>query len=359
MKILHAIYSFNIGGSETMLVDIINQQCKTDVVNLLIVNDNLNQSLLETIDKRVSVFLIGRKEGNKLQLFAVFWKINAILRKIRPDVIHCHDSNLFPFFAKWRRKTCLTIHNVKLPSLFFKYYGKVFAISSSVREDVKKRTGIDVEIVYNGIETENYLPRTNYDFFPKEEPFKIVLVSRLFPSQKGQHIAIEALRLLLEKYQGINVKLFFVGTGEALEILKNSAVRENVDKYIVFHGQADRLWIKNNLKDFHLLIQPSLYEGFGLTVIEGIAAGLPVIASDIDGPKEIFDILKAGICVEAGNPNDLADKIYQIYICYTSGNLLNYNYVITDKTKLKLFDIHTTASCYLEQYRNLIGNNII
>lgn len=104
MKILHAIYSFNTGGSETLLVDIINQQCKTESVSLLIVNDKFNQSLLETVDKRAGVFLIGRKEGNKLQLFTSSGKINAVLRKIRPDVIHCHDSNLFPFFAGWRKK---------------------------------------------------------------------------------------------------------------------------------------------------------------------------------------------------------------------------------------------------------------
>ncbi|MDR2622904.1 MAG: glycosyltransferase family 4 protein, partial [Dysgonamonadaceae bacterium] len=350
MKILHAIYSFNTGGSETMLVDIINQQCRTEAVNLLIVNDKFNRSLLETIDKRVGVFLIGRKEGNKLQLFTTFWKVNAVLRKIRPEVIHCHDSNLFPLFARWKKKTCLTVHNVKLPSLFFKCFGKVFSISSSVREDVKKRTGIDAAIVYNGIETENYLSRTNYDFSPEEEPFKIVLVSRLFPSQKGQHIAIDALRLFVEKHPGINVKLFFVGTGEALDILKNSAVRENVDKYVVFHGQADRLWIKKNLKDFHLLIQPSLYEGFGLTVIEGFAAGLPVIASDIDGPKEILEILNAGLLVNPGDPADLAEKITEVYENYVSGNILNSGFLVKDKKRMEIFDVQKTVTNYLEKY---------
>ncbi|MDR0733446.1 MAG: glycosyltransferase [Dysgonamonadaceae bacterium] len=351
MKILHVIYSFNTGGAETMLVDIINQQCKTEPVNLLIVNDKFNRSLLETIDKRVEVFLIDRKEGNKLHLFSAFWKTNALLRKIRPDVIHCHDGNLFPFFAKWRKKTCLTVHNVNLSALFFKYFEKVFSISSSVREDVKKRTGIDAETVYNGIEVENYLPRTDYNFLPEKEPFKIILVSRLFPAQKGQYIAVEALRLLSAQYPNINLQLVFVGTGEALEMLRNSVAQKNVEKYVVFHGQADRLWIKENLKNFHLLIQPSLYEGFGLTVVEGFAAGLPVIASDVDGPKEILSVLKAGLRVEVGNPRDLADKIYQIYTAYVSGNLLNHNYVITDKTNLRMFDIHATAFRYLALYR--------
>jgi glycosyltransferase involved in cell wall biosynthesis len=357
MKILHAIYSFNTGGSETMLVDIINQQCKTETVNLLIVNDKFNRSLLEMIDKRVEIFLIGRKERNKLQLFTVFWKINAVLRKICPDVIHCHDNKLFPFFITQSWKTCLTVHATYLSDLFLKHYRKVFAISASVQQQIKQRIGLDAELVYNGIEIAQYNTRTHYDFHPQTEAWKIIQIGRLCPEIKGQDIALKAITLLKKQFSEQNIQLTFVGNGEAFDKLKSLAIENKVNDKIIFLGQKSRQWIQEHLKDFHLLIQPSIYEGFGLTVVEGIAAGVPVIASDIDGPKEILDILKVGICVEAGNPNDLADKIHQIYTCYTSGNLLNHNYVITDKTKLKLFDIHTTASYYLEQYRNLIDSN--
>jgi glycosyltransferase involved in cell wall biosynthesis len=350
MKIIHSIFTFAIGGAETMLLDIINQQCKSASVSLVIVNDKINPDLLQAIDQRVDVFLLNRKESDKFRLLPVYLKIQAIVKKINPDVIHCHDHKLFPFFVNWRKKTCLTVHNVALPVMFLKYYRKIFAISVSVQQDVKKRTGIDTEVIYNGIETGNYLSRTNYDFNPQNNTFNIVFISRLYPLQKGQDIAIEALRLLREKHSGMNVKLFFVGDGEALEMLKNLADEKKVGEYIVFHGQADRSWIKRNLKNFMLLVQPSLYEGFGLTIVEGFASGLPVIASNIDGPKEIIDTLRAGLLVNPGHPADLAEKIYQVYESYVSGNILNSGFLVKDKKQLDIFDIQRTAQNYLEKY---------
>jgi glycosyltransferase involved in cell wall biosynthesis len=350
MKIIHSIFTFTTGGAETMLADIINQQCQSASVSLIIVNDKINPDLLQAVDQRVNIFLLNRKESHKFQLLPAYWKIRAIVKKINPDVIHCHDYKLFPFFANRKAKICLTVHNVNLPVLFLKCYRKIFAISISVQQDIKKRTGIDAEVIYNGIETGNYLPRTNYDFNPRNDTFKIVFISRLYPPQKGQDMAIEALHLLLEKYPGMNVKLFFVGDGEAMGMLKELAVQKKVDGHIIFHGQADRAWIKKNLKDFMLLIQPSLYEGFGLTIVEGFASGLPVITSNIDGPKEIIDILRAGLLVNPGDPADLAEKIYLVYENYVSGNMLNSGFLVKDKKQLEVFDIQRTAQNYLEKY---------
>jgi glycosyltransferase involved in cell wall biosynthesis len=350
MKIIHSIFSFTIGGAETMLVDIINQQCKSASVSLIIVNNKVNSDLLQTVDQRVDVFLLNRIESDKFQLLPTYLKIWKIVKKINPDVIHCHDHKLFPFFANRKAMTCLTVHNVNLPILFLKYYRKIFAISISVQQDIKKRTGIDAKVVYNGIETGNYSPRTNYNFNPLNDTFKIAFISRLYPQQKGQDIAIEALHLLLEKYFGMNIKLFFIGEGEALEILKKLAVEKKVEEHIVFYTQANRSWIKKNLKDFMLLIQPSLYEGFGLTIIEGFASGLPVITSNIDGPKEIINTLQAGLLVDPGDPSDLAEKIVEVYESYVSGNILSSGLLVKDKKQLDIFDIQRTAQNYLEKY---------
>ena len=333
-----------------MLADIINQQCKSASVNLIIVNDKIDFNLLRTISQQVNVFLINRKENNKFQLLPTYLKIRTIVKKINPDVIHCHDSKLFPFYVNWRKKTYLTVHSTSLSVLFLKQYRKIFAISIPVQQDIKRRTGIEAEVVYDGIETESYLSRTNYDFNPHTDVFKIVLVSRLCTSIKGQDIAIEALHLLLEKHSGLNVELFLVGDGEALDSLKKLAVHNQVDKHVVFYGQVDRSWIKEHLKDFILLIQPSLVEGFGLTIVEGFASGLPVIASDIDGPKEIMNILNAGLLVNPGDPADLAGKIEKVYESYVSENILNSGYLVKDKKRLEIFDIQRTAQNYLEKY---------
>ncbi|GHT63973.1 hypothetical protein AGMMS50239_20860 [Bacteroidia bacterium] len=74
MKIIHSIFTFAIGGAETMLADIINQQCKSASVNFIIVNDKINPDLLQAIDQRVNVFLLNRKESHKFQLLSAYLK---------------------------------------------------------------------------------------------------------------------------------------------------------------------------------------------------------------------------------------------------------------------------------------------
>jgi len=350
MKIIHAIFSFNVGGAEMMLIDIINEQCKEASVSLIIVNSKINADLLNTIDERVTVFSLIRKESSKIQLLSAFLKINQIIKKIDPNVIHCHDNKLFPFFIQWKRKTCITVHSVNLSIAFLKHYRKIFAISAAVQQNIKELTGIDAQIIHNGIEIDQYLPRANYNFDLEKDEFKIIQISRLFPKQKGQHIAIRAISLLKEQNLNLNFKLYFVGGGEALTELEDLALRYNVQDCIVFQGAVDRKWIKTNLQNYHLLIQPSLIEGFGLTIVEGFACGLPVIASDLDGPKEIIETLQSGLLVKPNNPVDLADKIYQVYQAYISNTLKDSNYILKDKNKLKIFDIQTTAKMYMKQY---------
>jgi len=354
MKIIHAIFSFNVGGAETMLVDILNQQCKEAFVSLIIVNEKLNIDLLNTIDKRVNVYLINRKESNKLQLLSTFLKINQIVNKITTDVIHCHDNKLFPLFILQHKKTILTVHNTNLPCSYLKYYKQIFAVSEAVKKDVKKRANVDAQLVYNGIAIDEYEQRT--DYIP-QQLLKIVQISRLNLKQKGQHVAIQAIAYLEEKYPGVNFTLSFIGDGEDKDKLKALAVEKGIETKVVFLGQKSRLWIKKHLQDFDVLIQPSLYEGFGLTIIEGLAVGLPVIASNLEGPKEILDFLNVGLAVETGNPNDLAEKIRQVHDDYVSGNLLNTNYLIRDKKQLAAFDIQTTISRYAKFYQMISYEN--
>jgi len=350
MKIIHSIFSFHVGGAETMLIDIINQQCKEASISLIIVNDKVNINLLNTIDKSVNIYLIKRKESNKIQLFTTFFKINRIVKKINPDAIHCHDNKLFPFFIRWKRKTCITIHSINLSIAFLKYFSRIFAISDSVKNNIKERTGINAHIVFNGIEIEKYKSRENYSFDPKKDEFKIIQISRLSPKQKGQHIAIHAISLLKKQYPDINIKLFFIGGGEAIKELEELAVKLTISSQIVFLGTIDRSRIKNDICNYHVLIQPSLIEGFGITITEGFACGLPVIASNLDGPKEICHLLNAGLLVYPNDPVDLAEKILQVYQSYVSNTLKGSNYILKEKKQLKIFDIQTTATLYTKHY---------
>ena len=60
------------------------------------------------------------------------------------------------------------------------------------------------------------------------------------------------------------------------------------------------------------MVQPSIYEGFGLTVAEGMIAGLPVLVSDVEGPMEIIQNGQYGYCFQVGNAEDMANKLVEM-----------------------------------------------
>jgi hypothetical protein len=91
MKIVHIIFALQTGGSETMLVDIVNEQVLKVDVNLVIINDSYNKELVQQIDNKVKVYFINRKEGSR-NPFSVI-KLNALLYYLNADIIHCHNQS--------------------------------------------------------------------------------------------------------------------------------------------------------------------------------------------------------------------------------------------------------------------------
>ena len=351
MKVLHVIFQFTVGGAETMLVDIANEQCKTADVYILIINDQIYEQLLQSFDKRVTIILINRKRGNKIQLISTFFKIQKLLSSIKPDAIHCHNNNLIYLFPFHREKTCVTVHSVNLSNKYLSYYGKIFAISKAVKIDLKERSNIESVLVYNGIKLDDFKQRIKYNFNPTLDEFKIIQIGRLSARQKAQDIAIKSISILAKTNPEINIQIYFLGEGESLEMLQKLAEDYQVNDKVTFMGLCPYEWVKCNLHNYSLLIHPSTFEGFGLTVIEGFASGLPVIAGNVDGPKEILEQLNAGLLVQPSDPEDLANKIRTIANSYISGEIDNSNYIIQNREELNMFDVKTTANRYLENYK--------
>jgi hypothetical protein len=88
MKILHLIWAFTVGGEESMLVDILNEQSKTEEVHLMIVNQLESSSLVATISKNVKIHRIRRKPRSRNILDLIHCNLKIL--KLHPDVIHCH-----------------------------------------------------------------------------------------------------------------------------------------------------------------------------------------------------------------------------------------------------------------------------
>ncbi|WP_320997445.1 glycosyltransferase [Bacteroides nordii] len=343
MVIVHIIFSFLRGGTESMLVDILNEQVKTEKVSLIIINNLFNQELLNSIHKDIRIIRLNRIPGSH-DIFA-FIKLYYYLLKISPQIIHCHDVNIVKMLFFTKAKLCFTLHNVQSKLSDIKKYDKVFAVSNAVKEYIKEQAGIEAQVIYNGIFPDFIEKRKS----PPGAPFRVIQIGRLDKDIKGQDLLIQAVSEVIKK--GHDIELYIVGNGKSYDYLKKITDKLGIEQKIFFLGEKSRNEIYTNLHKYDLLVQPSLFEGFGLTIIEAMAAHVPVLVSNLAGPMEVINEGECGDYFEAGNLADLTAKIENII-----------NNPLTDNIKIKkaservntYFNISHSAQCYLNSYNDLI-----
>lgn len=361
MKVAHIFWSLTYGGIETMLVNIANAQAADGAeVHVVVINDLYKEELIRAFDDGVTVHLLHRKYRSKGIGF--IFRLNRLLMRIKPDAIHLHGSRIYTFL--WRKRlsrvASATLHDLPtgsvrrgglagrvFPFLFSSgnvYYidkvKHVFAISEAVKYELWKNYEVKSTVVYNGILTGKFRLRENKN---PDGVMNIIMVSRLEHEMKGQDLLIEAAK----KLNG-SVHVDCIGDGSSREFLENMVKELQLETTVSLLGSKTQKYIADHLADYDLFVQPSRWEGFGLTVAEAMAARVPVLVSAGQGPAEVTCGDKYGWVFENGNVDDLAIKIKYIYNHYDeamekANNALNY---VRDT-----FDVAVTAKKYLDLYK--------
>ena len=344
MRIAHVVWGMKTGGVETMLVNIINEQVKTEKVRLYIVNNFIDEFVVEKISPICKVVRLNRQPKKKDYLKIL--KLNLMLLEFWPNIIHIHSRRISKILiGRW--KMVRTIHNPNNVPYEYPKMKALYAISDIVRDVTIKQGFPNVKTIYNGITTSDF--KTREGEAPSNGIYNIVQVSRLRIKHKGQDILLNALSLLLS--QGIkNFVLHLIGEGESEQELRQMTADLSLTDHVCFEGVKTQEYLYQHLCDYDLFVQPSRYEGFGLTVAEAMAAKLPVIVSDIQGPMEVIDNGKYGISFKSEDVEDLADKLKTVL----QGG---YDYSLIDKAYNHIreyYDVATTAQRYLEEYRKLL-----
>ncbi|PUU91026.1 glycosyltransferase family 4 protein, partial [Halanaerobium sp.] len=162
-------------------------------------------------------------------------------------------------------------------------------------------------VIENGIDTKKFniaKPYSKEKLVSKcnDDNIFVTMVGR-FSEQKDQKTLIKAINKVNK-----NVHLLLVGEGKFLdehkEYVNNLGLKDRVH-FLGFRNDIERI-----LKTSDIVVLSSFWEGFGLAAVEGMAAGKPVIASDVSGLREVVE--GAGLVFEQGNEKELADIINKL-----------------------------------------------
>ncbi len=209
--------------------------------------------------------------------------------------------------ANWLIGSYVVIMEKLIPHIYKN--NRFMVISPSTRSDLASR-GIApdrIDVVLCGLNHELY---RNLDLERNEDP-TIVHLGRL-RKYKSVEIAIRAVEIIRKKLP--EAKLLIIGDGPYKSALEDTVEKAGMEEAVEFKGFMETEDVVKCLNKAHLLINPSPKEGWGLTVVEANACGMPVVASDRPGLRDSVWVGETGYLVPYGDENAFAEKSLELLL---------------------------------------------
>ena len=348
MKVLHVISSLEIGGAQRLLSDLLPLQTRAGIdVSLLVLKTEDTGFTRKVVDGGVPIISLGVRSFRN-PLLAI--RLQRIIKNY--DVVHAHLVHALYLCSIAARglktKLVYTEHSTSnnrrgkgfmrpIEKWIYGRYEKLISISEQTQVALQgwlQSNDNRFVVIQNGVDTKVFS-----SIHREKIPNSLIMVSR-FARSKDQETVIRAMKLLDEK-----VTVRFVGDGENLEHCKQVAKEMGVERQVVFLGaRAD---VANLVAESYIGIQSSNWEGFGLTAVEMMAAGLPVIATEVDGLKQVVE--GAGLLFSVGDVETLAQHVKHIF----NDKIFYDSLSEASKERAGEYDVSMTARLYVDVYKSL------
>lgn len=217
--------------------------------------------------------------------------------------------------------------------------------TSAEREHIAKDAKL--ELIPNGIDVSavrNAVPRQKNELGIPNDAFVVGMIGRLSP-QKAPDVFIHAAKLIHESIP--NSAFIIVGDGEERATIEDYANKNNLNLYVT--GWTDDPY--SYLKVFDVALLLSRWEGFGLAIVEYMAAEKPVVATNTDAIPTLIKNGTDGLLVEVDNPEDVRDKVIWLYNNPRKAKIMQQRAL--DKV-IKNYDINRVVEQHIQMFSNLL-----
>lgn len=192
--------------------------------------------------------------------------------------------------------------------LIWKNSSAVVSNSQGLKElALKSKSDQKIDIIYNGIDINIFHPDTKVK---DRKKFIVTLGGTRITPRKGIKYLIEAVHKLVSRYPQIYVTI--IGEGSEKESLENLSKDLKIKDRITFLDRVDNHNIPPYYQEASVFILPSLNEGMSNAMLEALASGLPIVATDTGGTQELVKDGVNGFIIKMKNSQDIADKLEKI-----------------------------------------------
>jgi len=329
-NLLYLITDLSLGGAQKVLIHIIEHLDRNWFHPMMVACLYGGDSPIGDDLRNMGIPVYDLKMNKKWRLDGL-WRLYKLLRTKDITILH---SSLFhanmaarlvgtldhtPIIITWRQ-------NINIGSNFRDCTNKltsslddhVVAVSENTRQIELRATGVPqdkVSVVHNCIDVARYeltksLDRNKIrvDLVIPEDAFLLGVVGRLH-HQKGLFYLLDALPIIKNSIE--QVELLIIGEGDLKNDLEAHADSIGVSGFTRFKGP--RSDIPEILSALDVFVLPSLWEGLPLALLEAMASGLPVIATNVGGIPEVVIDRETGLLIQPSNSQTIADAVLLLF----------------------------------------------
>lgn len=336
IRVLHLVHAFQTGGAERVILELTRHA--SDASHNYVCSLTKAQDLATQLDsKRVGFTCLNKRAGNDPRIIAA---LSRLIDEEGIDVVHAQGWGTFIeglLAAKWSSK--------RRPAFIFAFHGKTMedvahgiplrrriaqrvaqcftdaciAPAAHMADDYARSVGLRrerIDVIYNGIDIDGFGRDSRHDarsaLGVRDNDFVVGFAGRLDPVKdiRGLIKVFELFRNRLESNRE-QARLLVVGDGLEREAAEKFAAERGLRENVLFAGL--RTDIPRCMAAMDVYVQPSFYEGHSLTILEAMAAGLPIVSTSVGGTPEIIRNGSNGFLYRPGDYEQMAAVVLDLY----------------------------------------------
>jgi glycosyltransferase involved in cell wall biosynthesis len=313
LKILHIDPEKNWGGGEAQVAGLLQHLAQWGHRNDLATPPG-GELFRRALDSSVRKIPLTVRNDLDLRGIPV---LRGLIRQQTYDIVHLHtkrahalslwlpQGNRTPKYIVTRRMDYPEGRNYYTNYLYNRRVDGVIAISQSIVDRLSE-AGVDrgsIRLIPSGIDPEPFRLAARHE--RRSNIPLIVAIVAVLEERKGHRFLLDAAQILKER--GRTIKYLFAGDGSHKAHLQQRVQMLELQKEVSFLGFVKD--VPNFLSCIDVLVLPSLYEGLGVAVLEGMAAGKPVVGTRVGGLAETIVDGETGFLVPPRDGPALAEAI--------------------------------------------------